>query len=261
MFAAERIKKIKEILLEYKHVDINTLCSLLSVSVATVRRDLDKLEQEGFLKKAHGGAIINDVSEFEVFLNGLDDPYCDKKKQIGMIAAEMIENNDIIFLGSGSTCLQIAKNMKEKRNVTVVSNNLNIAFELAYCNNISVIVPGGDLEVFNNSMTLAGETTLNNLDRIYFNRAFFTVSAISIEFGYTDNSRNQTAIYKLLISNSNETVVVADSSKFGKRAFTQVCSVDKIKKVITNVELDNKYKEFFFDNGVKLFTSFEDKSF
>ena len=261
MFAVERIKKIKEVLLEYKHVDINTLCSLLSVSIATVRRDLDKLEEEGFLKKAHGGAIINEVNEFEVLLNGLEDPFSDEKKQIGIIAAEMIEDNDIIFLGGGNTCHQIARSIKDKRNLTIITNNLNIAIELAHCKNINVMMPGGDLEVADYNLTLVGEATLEYLDKIYFNKTFFTVSGVSLEFGYTDNNKNQATIKKHLIANSNETIVVADSSKFGKRAFTQVCSIDKIKRVITNVQLDDRFKEYFFDSEVKLFTSFEDKVF
>jgi DeoR/GlpR family transcriptional regulator of sugar metabolism len=86
------------------------------------------------------------------------------------------------------------------------------------------------------------------------------VNGISLEYGYTVNSRNQAALYKLLISNSNETVVVADYSKFGKRAFTQVSPIEKIKKVVTNVQLENRYKEYFFDNGIKLFTTFEEKT-
>ncbi len=258
MFAAERIKKIKEILLEYKHVDVNTLCSLLSVSIATVRRDLDKLEEEGFLSKTHGGAIINETNEFEVQLSGSDDPFLGEKTQIGMIAAEMIENNDIIFLGSGNTCLQIAKNIKEKRNITVVTNNINIVLELAYCKNTNVIMPGGDLEVVDNYLAMTGQYTLNNLEKMYLNKSFFTVNGISIDYGYTVNSREQAALYKLLLANSNESVVVADYSKFDKRAFTQVGPISLIKKVITNVQLDNRYKEFFFDNGIKLFTTFED---
>lgn len=258
MFAAERFKKIKEILLEYKHVDVNTLSSLLSVSIATVRRDLDKLEEEGFLKKAHGGAIINETNEFEVQLSSFEDPFHDEKVQIGLIASEMVDHNDIIFLGSGYTCLQIAKNIKDKRNVTVVTNNINAVLELAYSKNTKVIMPGGDLEVVDSYLGMAGPFALNNLEKIFINKTFVTVNGISIEHGYTVNSREQAALIDLLIKNSNETVVVADYSKFGRRAFTQVGPVHLFKKVITNVQLENRYKEYFFDNGIKLFTTYEE---
>lgn len=258
MFAAERIKKIKEILLEYKHVDINTLCSLLSVSIATVRRDLDKLEEEGFLKKAHGGVIINETNEFEVQLNNFADPFLEEKVQIGAIAAEMIDHNDIVFLGCGSTCLQIAKHIKEKRNVTVVTNNINIILELAYCKNTKVIMPGGDLEVVDSNMGMVGEYALVNISKMYINKTFISVDGVSLENGYTVNSRDQAILYKLLLENSNDTIVVADYSKFGKRAFTQIGPITKFKKVVTNMQLDTGYKEFFFDKGIKLFTTFDE---
>jgi len=259
MFAAERIKKIKEILLEYKHVDISTLCSLLSVSVATIRRDLDKLEEEGFLKKAYGGAIINEANEFEVQLTNFDDPFLDDKIQIGLIAARMVENNDIIFLGVGNTCLQIAKNIKEKRNLTVVTNNLNIILELAHCPNIHVIMPGGDLEVVDSCMGMVGQYAVNNMKDMYIGKSFITADGISIEHGYTVNSREQAPLIQLLIKNSNDMIVVADYSKFNRRAFVHICSINDIKKVITNVQLSNQYKEYFFNNGIKLFTTFEEK--
>jgi len=258
MFALERVKKIKEILLEYKHVDINTLCSLLSVSIATVRRDLDKLEEEGFLIKTHGGAILNDTGESEVQLCNFDDPFIEEKVQIGIIASEMVENNDIIFIGSGNTCLQIAKSIKDKRNVTVVTNNINIVLELASCRNTNVIMPGGDLEVVDNCLGMVGQYTLNNIEKMFINKSFITVDGISLEYGYTVNSREQAALCRLLISNSNETVLVANYSKFGKRAFTQIGPIDLFKKVITNVQLANEYKEYYFDNGIKLFTTYEE---
>jgi len=146
MFADARVEKIKEILLEYKHVDMSTLCSLLSVSMATIRRDLDKLEQEGFLTKAHGGAILKDLTDAEVLLTNVEDPFIGEKKQIGIIAAALVEDNDIIFLGGGNTILQIAKNLRDKTNINLITNNINVVFELANCKNINLKLVGGDLE-------------------------------------------------------------------------------------------------------------------
>ena len=101
MFAAERIKRVKEILLEYKHVDINTLCTLLSCSIATVRRDLDKLESEGFLIKAYGGAILNETNTQQIVLSEADDPYIKDKQHVAEIAVSLISDGDIIFFGPG----------------------------------------------------------------------------------------------------------------------------------------------------------------
>ena len=259
MLAVERIRKIKEILLEYKNVDIVTLCSILSVSVATVRRDLDKLEEEGFLKKVHGGALLVESNNLESQLNGaFTDKTENEKLQIASIAAQFIENNDIIFLGSGRTCFQIAKIIKERKNLTVFTNNINIVLELANIYNIDVILPGGKLEVVDNNISAVGEYALKNLRDIYINKTFFTVDGASIEYGYTVNRRQEMNLILHLLSNSNDCFLVSDYHKFDKRAFVSIGSLDLVKTVITNIELPNIYKEYYFNNGIQLFTTIEE---
>jgi len=257
MFVPERIKKIKELLSEYKHVDVNSLSSLLSVSVATVRRDLEKLEEEGFLKKTHGGAFLVENDEYEFHNSNYVDPYLNEKMQIGLIASEMIDNNDIVFLGNGNTCLQIAKNIKSKKKVTVITNNINVIIELAYCQNIDLIATGGKIETTDSDLIMYGTYAQNNIDRMYLYKTFFTVDAISLEFGYSVNNNDQALFYQSLIKNSKEVIVVADYSKFDKRAFAQVGPINLFKKIITNVNVDSKYKEFFYDSDIKLYTAYE----
>lgn len=184
MFAADRIKRIKDIMYEYKHVDINTLSVMLGCSVATVRRDLERLESEGFLKKAYGGAILSETAEIPAMHSDGADEHLKEKFQIALIAAEMVENNDIIFLGPGSTCLQIAKCLKEKDNLTLVTNNLNIVMELAGVTNIRLILLGGDINGQNNCVFSIGEYAVNSLKDMFINKAFFTVDCVSIQFGY-----------------------------------------------------------------------------
>ena len=257
MFAVERIKKIKEMLLEYKHVDVNTLASLLSCSIATIRRDLDKLESEGFLKKAYGGAILKESLDQHVVINSANDPYYEDKVQIGLIADEMIGNDDIIFLGPGLTCLQIAKNIKQKK-LTVVTTNISILLELSNLPEIEVIIPGGDLVSQNDGLFLTGQYALNNLHKMYINKSFFSVDGISMEYGYTVNYRQQAELIQTLLKQSNDSIAVADLSKFNRRAFTQVCSILEIKNLITNVGISTEYKEFLFNSGINLFTTFEE---
>jgi DeoR family fructose operon transcriptional repressor len=257
MLAVERIRKIKEVLLDCKHVEIDTLCSLLSVSVATVRRDLDKLEETGFLIKTHGGAILNEYDE-DVQNRNYDDPYLNSKIQIANIASEMIDNDSIIFLGSGSTCLQVAKKIKDKDNITIVTNNINIVIELAYNKKSNIILLGGDVNVFGSNIGVEGQYTLSNLENMFIKKSFVTVDGINIDNGYTVNSREQARLLNLLSKQSNEMIVVADSSKFGKRAFTHVSNITDYSTIITNVDVSDIYKEFYFDHGIRIFTSFDD---
>lgn len=257
MFAADRIKRIKDIMYEYKHVDINTLSVMLGCSVATVRRDLERLESEGFLKKAYGGAILSDTAEIPAMHSDGADEHLKEKFQIALIAAEMVENNDIIFLGPGSTCLQIAKCLKEKDNLTLVTNNLNIVMELAGVTNIRLILLGGDINGQNNCVFSIGEYAVNSLKDMFINKAFFTVDCVSIQFGYMLNNREQAMIMKEVMRRSAQTIIAADSSKFGKRAFVKVMDITEGKKIITDINLSSEYKEFLFNNEVELFTTFE----
>lgn len=260
MFAAQRLSKIREILLEYKHVDVATLSSILSVSEATTRRDLEKLEEEGFLKKTHGGAVVNEeVIVPEVQLSYLEEPFLEEKRQIGIIAAQMINNHDLIFLGSGNTCLQIAKNIKDRKDLTVVTNSVNIILELSGCSNINLLLTGGNVEVSGASLSMVGQFTKGMLDKLFVNKAFFTVNGISIKHGYSVNNAEQAEIYKILMKNADEIIVAADYSKFDKRSLTQVGPITMIKKIITNVQVSLEYKKFFFENEIQVFTAFDEE--
>ena len=129
MFAIERLNKIKELLYQEKRVDVFELSELFSVTEATIRRDLDKLEQAGFLIKIYGGAVLNEVETQRPFTADTEDKRIEEKRMIGKIAAQMIENGDAIFLSPGTTTLEIARNLKDKK-VTVVTNDMMIGFEL-----------------------------------------------------------------------------------------------------------------------------------
>jgi len=258
MFAADRITKIKELLLEYKHIDISSLCSVLGCSVATVRRDLDRLETEGFLKKTYGGAIL-DESQLSGSADRMDnDPYYKEKLQIALIAAEMVHNNDIIFLGPGKTCLLIAKHLKEKENLKVVTNNLNIVMELTGIPGIRLILLGGDITGEDTSVFTVGRQAEDALSDMLFNKVFFTVDGISIQYGCTLNNYEFTLLLRKVIGKSGDTILIADESKFGKHAFVKAMDLKSINKVITNIGISSEYKEYMFNNQIELFTTFED---
>jgi DeoR family transcriptional regulator, fructose operon transcriptional repressor len=258
MFAAERLAKIREIILEYKHVDVATLSSILSVSEATIRRDLEKLETDGFLKKTHGGAVVNEEIIPEVQLSYIEDPFMEEKRQIGIIAAQMVNNNDVIFLGSGNTCFQIAKNLKERKELTIVTNNVNIVWELANQSNINLILVGGNTEISGSSISLVGQFTKKMLESLFVHKAFFTVNGINLSHGYTVNSAEQAEIYNILLRNADDVIVVADYTKFDKRALTQVGAIHMVHKIITNAQVGMDYKKYFFENNIQVFTAFEE---
>lgn len=254
MFPAERLRKVKEIMLEYKHIDISTLSSILSVSEVTIRKDLAKLEQQGFLKKMHGGAILNEEDP-SVKLAYIDDPFYEEKKSIAKIASQVIKDGEIILLGNGSTCLEIARNIKDKKNLTVITNNFNVIEELAGIDNIHLVCTGGNAKVINESIEFVGSFTLKVLEGIFINKSFISVQGIHLQHGYTVTRSEHLDFYNAVKSISNEVIVVADYSKFNKTALLPFCKIDDITKVITNENIPEKYKKYFFEKGIQLFTT------
>jgi len=254
MFAIERINKIKEILYKDKRVDVVELSKLFSVTEVTIRRDLDKLEKEGFLIKTYGGAVLNEENLYGRTAAETDDNTIEEKRMIGKIASQMIENGEAIFLSPGTTCLEIAKNIKNKR-ITVVTNDLLIGYELRDSTGIKVIVTGGDL--IKSTSTLVGSFALQALKGIFINKAFIGVKGVNFDSGYTVDSYEEALMIQEIRKISNEIIIVADYTKFNRTAFAHLGELTMAKKVITNKQVPPKYKKFYFENAIKMYTTFE----
>ena len=254
MFAIERQNRIKEILYKEKRVDVFELSKLFSVTEVTIRRDLDKLEQEGFLIKTYGGAVLNEEVSHNSFTQLSEDTVLEEKRMIGRIASQMIEPGEAIYLGPGSTCLEIARNIKEKR-VTVVTNDILIAYDLKDITGIKVIVTGGDL--IQSTSILVGGFALQALSGIYINKAFIGVKGINFDSGYTVDSYEEVMVIQEVKKISNEIITVADYTKFNHTAFARLGELGMAKKVITNKQVPNEYKKYFFEHAIKLYTTFE----
>jgi DeoR family fructose operon transcriptional repressor len=254
MFAIERLNKIKEKLLIEKRVDVFELSKIFSVTEVTIRRDLDKLEQQGFLIKIYGGAVLNEDLTHQAAFVESEDKTIQEKKMIGKIAAQMIENGDAIYLSSGTTAIEIARNLKDKK-VTVVTNDLMIGYGLKDSLGIKVIVTGGDL--IQSTSTLVGGFALQALNGIHINKAFIDVKGVHIEAGYTVDSYEEVMVIEAVKRISSEIIVVADYSKFNCTGFTRLGDLMMAQTVITNKQIPSEYKKYFFENAVKLFTTFE----
>lgn len=254
MFAIERLNKIKEILYKEKRVDVFELSELFSVTEVTIRRDLDKLEQDGFLIKTYGGAVINEEQAPRPLISATEENAAEEKRMIGKIAAHMIENGEAVYLSPGTTCLEIARNLKDKR-ITVVTNDLIIAYELKDSIGIKVIVTGGDL--LQSTSTLAGSFALQALSGIYISKAFVGVKGIHFTSGYTVDSHEEVMVIQGVKNISSEIIITADYTKFNFTAFARLGDLTMSKRVITNKQVPSEYKKYFFEHSIKLYTTFE----
>lgn len=258
MFGIERLEKIKEILLKEKSINVSELSELFNVTEMTIRRDLDKLQETGFIIKTHGGALLNQNME-----NGADNKPGmlgeirneKSKQQISEIAAYMANEYDSIFLGSGSTCTLIAKAICNKSFINIITNNLNILNVIPRNNSINVVYTGGSLSL--KHMALYGDMAINSLKGLYIDKAFLSVSGIDMQHGFTLTSHEQLNLFKTITSITKELIIVGDSSKFDKVSFVKYAPLNAVNKVITNEDIPYGYKEYFFKNGVQIFTSYE----
>ncbi len=257
MFAIERLEIIKKILIEKKTAEIPYIRKILDVTDVTIRRDLDKLEKEGFLIKTYGGAILNTASQKTDSVQNIvfkDDQPSEETNQIGLIAASMINEDDIVFISGGIIGLVIAQNLKNKSNIKVLTNDIFIASELYNQVGINVLLTGGDLILGTGILT--GGVTLKSLENIYLSKAFITVKGIHLEFGYTTDNANEVLLFSEISKISNELIIVAEHSKFDKVSYKKIANINQYKKIISSKEIPDKYKDYFYSNNIKIYTAY-----
>lgn len=262
MFAIERIKIIKNYLIENKQLEVNILSKMLNVSEVTIRRDLEKLENEGFITRTHGGAVLNtgDTNYNESLLPDFTDEESTDYSDIADIAIEMINDDDVIMLSNGVINLSIAKKLYNKKNLTVVTNDILIAAELTNHQTIKVILLGGVID--SSTKSVFGTLTIDNLNLFFVNKLFIEVNGISNNLDVTVSSMNMASLIQASIKNSNERIVLCSSKAFKKNSFYKVGKLTEItEKVITSPSVDDNFKTELFNNNIQLFTSvnaFED---
>lgn len=247
----KRRKKIISILEGTDYVDVSYLSNLFQVSEMTIRRDLETLEKAGDLIRVHGGAKLKTKRVYEASIEKRLNTNKKEKMAIAREAAKLVEDGDVIAFDASTTALEVSKLIKDREKLTVVTNNISIAIELADAKNIAVILLGGFLR--GKSLSLVGASLQTHLHSIYIDKAFISSKALNFSEGLTDATIDEGEAKQALIDKSNQLYVIADHTKLGKLAFFRVCGKEKIDKIITDqlVPLEpeqqncvNSYREF-----------------
>ncbi|WP_231887827.1 DeoR/GlpR family DNA-binding transcription regulator [Fictibacillus phosphorivorans] len=212
-------------------IEIEDLVNELNVSAMTIRRDLAFLEETDQIIRTHGGAILNKPLVVESSFRTKEGKFNDRKRAIAERAVQFIQDHSTILLDSGTTTLEIAKLLKDKTTITVVTNDIKIAAELLDTN-VKVIVTGGELQ--NTIGTLFGPLTEQMLRGIHVDLFFLGAHAIHSQAGITAPTYEKASIKKLMIEASEKTWLVADSSKFDQKSLTKVCDLNQIHGLITD---------------------------
>ncbi|MEK3722446.1 DeoR/GlpR family DNA-binding transcription regulator [Paenibacillus sp. FSL H8-0034] len=222
-------------------VKIAELKDTFDVTEMTLRRDLEKLELMGLLRRTFGGAIL--VGK-DIALQDRTGIMMDEKMSIGQLAAQLVKSGDSIFLDGGSTTLQVAKFLKSDMNITVVTNALNIAAELQ-AKQISTIVVGGML--LDKTSTLVGPIAAGSIAQMAFDRVFIGTTGVSIKHGFSNSNMHEAEIKRLVIEQASEVNIVMDHTKYGLRDLFSFAALEAVDRIISDrlpdLELDGMLKE------------------
>ena len=235
MRQADRLNVILERLSGGGTVGVAELCDELSVSAATVRRDLQLLEDQRLLLRTHGGAMAQGVL-YELPLRYKSARHEQEKRRIGRAAAERVAQGAVIGLTGGTTTTEVARALVERERLTVVTNALNIASELAVRPNLKLVVTGGFAR--SESYELVGPLAEASLAGLNLDIVFVGVDGISIEEGLTTHHEIEAHTNLALIERARRVIVVADSSKIGRVAFARICDTDRVNELITDAAAD-----------------------
>ncbi|NGP45379.1 DeoR/GlpR transcriptional regulator [Bacillaceae bacterium SIJ1] len=250
MLAQERYTIILEMLETNKIVKVPDLCKAFNVSIETVRRDLEYLEQEGKLKRVYGGAVLTTKSAKEPSYYSRSTKNAEEKVAIGRKAAELVSNGDTLMIDLGTTTLEVARHLKDKTDLTIITNCLTIAQELVDVPTFRVILPGGLLRA--KELALSGFISEQFMNDFNVDKTIIGAGGITVDRGISDYHLEETRVRRTMIEKGEQTIVVADHSKFGIKALVNVCSLEDIDTIVTNGKLKKDIAQTYVDKNIKV---------
>jgi DeoR/GlpR family transcriptional regulator of sugar metabolism len=248
LIPAQRRERILEYLASHQIARSVDLCVMLETSEATVRRDLEWLEQKGVLERTHGGAILSQRMIFEQEYQQRAQHHPEEKNRIGEIAASLIEDGDIVFINSGTTATQVLQHIRRDSSITVYTNNISATVDIGDPG-FHYYLTGGEYQ--SRSKSLAGRFVLDNLGLVYANKAILGVDGISLKHGCTVPTDPEAEVVRRMIERTNgQVIIVADHSKWGVVSNFQVASIDQVNKFISDNGLAPSAIESLAAHGV-----------
>ncbi|QNN47907.1 DeoR family transcriptional regulator [Thermomonas brevis] len=246
----QRRQRIVEQLLQQGSVQVGELVERHGVSAVTIRADLNHLESQGLAVRSHGGASLLRMPPQERDIHEKDTLNLPLKDAIGARAAQLVKPGDNIILDSGSTTMMLARHLRGQRDVTVMTNGLNIAWELAGAPGIVLRLTGGLLH--QPSLSLHGSQAEASLHSYGFDTLFLGVDGLDLQFGATTHHEPEASLNHRMVERSRRIVVLTDSSKFGKVSLHRIARLDEIHTVITDAGIGEEYRDGLQRLGIEL---------
>jgi len=247
MLAVERRNLILEKLQDEKKVVVSELSTLFDVSEETIRRDLDKLDKEGLATKSYGGAVLNESS--------LDMPFNVRKKRnmrgkqvIAELVSGLVKEGEHIIVDPSTTAVSIAKALKSRKRLTVITNSLEVLVELSDVSGWDVICTGGTLR--ENYLALVGSRTTDVIGSFHADKAILSCKGIDRERGITDSNEMFSQVKQTMLKSAKQRILAVDCTKFDQVAFSRIGEFSAVDMVVTDVRPSDEWMDYFAEKGI-----------
>ncbi len=251
----ERMQCILDQVLRDGTLSVEQIAAQLGTSIATVRRDLQRLQEEGRLKRTHGGAVAVQPLLYEPFRHDSSfqeqmSRHADEKRRIAAAAAKLIEDGDVLGVTPGTTTTQLTRSVPERKGITVVTNTVNIPMELSSRPDIEVLVLGGFLR--GEWFSLVGTGGADTSQQLVIDKMFIGVKGIDRRWGLTAGNPGEAALNRAMIGRARKRIVVADHSKLGAAANFEFWPADQIDLLITDSGATKEALRQFYEMSIEV---------
>jgi DeoR family transcriptional regulator of aga operon len=230
-------------------VQVNELVEQMGVSAVTIRSDLSALESQGLATRSHGGARLpHAAAGTDHAAEGRHQPRTEER--IGACAARMVQPGDNIIIDSGTTTISLARHLRDAQNVTVMTNGLNIAWELADAPGVDLILTGGLLR--KQSLSIQGSQAEACLQAYSFDKLFLGVDGFDLQFGVTTHHEAEASLNHKMVERAKKIIVLTDASKFGRVSLHRIVQLDRVDAVITDAGISDEYREGLLEAGIEV---------
>ncbi len=250
MLAIERRNAILAHLSVEGKVVVSDLSREFSVTEETIRRDLEKLDQDGLAKKTYGGAVKVDNFNIDLPFHVRKQSNITRKQKIGYLVADMVQDGDYIMVDASSTALNVIKSILHKKKITLITNSIEILIELCNKPDWNIISTGGTLK--EGGLSLVGYQAERLVSGFHVDMAICSCKGVDMQSGVTDSNERDSEMKKAFFASATRKVLAVDSSKFDKVSFVKVCTLQEIDTIVTDEDPGVTWKNYFAENGTTL---------
>lgn len=246
----ERQKQIHSLLTRQGRLSVAEIVAQFAISEATARRDLESLASQGKAQRVHGGVISVEQAPPELPILEREDEQADEKKRIGLLAASLIVDKETVFLGSGTTVLEVARNLRNHKSLTVITNSLPVLNVLAGAEGITVICLGGMLR--NSEMSFIGHITEQALTEVRADKVIMGTRGLSLEHGLTNDYLQETLTDRAILKIGRDVIIVADHTKVNRVSTALLAPLDSMQMFVTDSKADKKFITALKKQGIQV---------